>query len=106
MINIEQVKRDIVEALRPVDAEKIILFGSYVYGTPNDDSDLDICIIEKFYESKSEEKRKIRKLLKKIRVPKDILLTYSEEYEFYKNECNSVYSDIDKKGEVLWKKSS
>ena len=28
-----------------VQAEKIYLFGSYAYGTPNTDSDFDICVI-------------------------------------------------------------
>ena len=105
MIDIEAIKPKIVEALMPLNPEKIILFGSYAYGTPNEDSDLDICVVEKDYKNKWEEKAKIRKLLNDIRVSKDILNPRLEEFEFYKNEINSVYYDADKMGICLWKKS-
>ena len=64
MINIEVIKDEIVERLRPLNPEKIILFGSYAYGKPTEDSDIDLCIIEKSVLSKSKEKMKIRNLLK------------------------------------------
>ena len=39
---IEEIKDRIVSAVQP---EKIILFGSYAYGTPTKDSDLDLLVI-------------------------------------------------------------
>jgi len=45
MIDIEKLKLLIVERLKPLDPEKIILFGSYAYGTPNEDSDIDLYIV-------------------------------------------------------------
>ncbi|MDQ7060705.1 MAG: nucleotidyltransferase domain-containing protein [Sulfurimonas sp.] len=102
MIDIEELKSQIVEALMPLKPDKIILFGSYAYGTPNEDSDLDICIVEKDYGNKWDEKAKIRGLLSGIRVSKDILNPRLDEYEFYKKEYGSVYKDIEDKGVVLW----
>ena len=104
-MNVEIIKKEIVEKLRPLNPEKIILFGSYVYGTPNKDSDLDICIVEKDYKNKYEEKLEIRNLLSGINMPIDILNPKVDEYEFYKNEINSVYYDADKKGKILWQNS-
>ena len=101
-IDIEKIKKEIVERLKALNPEKIILFGSYAYGIPTEDSDLDICVVEKDYKNKWEEKKKIRQALKDINLPKDILNPKLEEYEFYKNEINSVYYDADKKGIVLW----
>jgi len=106
MINVEEVKRQIVQAIKPLNPEKIILFGSYAYGTPTEDSDLDICVVEKEFESKWEEKAKIRRLLSGIKMPKDILVPCLAEFEFYKKEINSVYNDINEKGEVLWLKNT
>ena len=40
MIDIEKIKLEIVEILMPLNPDKIILFGSYSYGTPNEDSDI------------------------------------------------------------------
>lgn len=105
MIDLKKIKEEIVTKLVPLKPEKIIIFGSYAYGNPTEDSDLDICVIEKKYKSRIEEKRKIRNALKSIRISKDILVPDLEEYTFYKNEINSVYNDIDKKGLILWQRN-
>ncbi len=39
MVDIEVLKHEIVERLKTLNPDKIILFGSYAYGTPNEDSD-------------------------------------------------------------------
>lgn len=41
------VVQDIVNQLKPLQAEKIILFGSYAYGKPTQDSDVDLLVIKK-----------------------------------------------------------
>jgi len=46
MINIEELKPLIVERLKPLNPDKIILFGSYAYGTPNEDSDIDLFLLK------------------------------------------------------------
>ena len=98
----ENLVKTIVERLKPLDPLKIILFGSYGYGTPNADSDLDICIIKKEIKSKYQEQKKIRTRLKDLSISKDILVVGEEEYDFYKNEYGSVFMDIERKGKVLW----
>ena len=45
MIDIEALKPQIVERLKPLNPEKIILFGSYAYGTPNEESDIDLYVV-------------------------------------------------------------
>jgi predicted nucleotidyltransferase len=102
MLDIEEIKSKIIKKLKLLNPEKIILFGSYAYGNPTNESDLDICVVQKEYKSRWEEKAKIRELLKDIKMPKDILVPYLEEYEFYKKEYGSVYKDIEDKGVVLW----
>ena len=44
MDDIEKLKLLIVEQLNPLNLDKIILFGSYAYGTPTEDSDIDLYI--------------------------------------------------------------
>ncbi|RLA80840.1 MAG: nucleotidyltransferase domain-containing protein [Epsilonproteobacteria bacterium] len=46
MIDIEKLKPQIIEALMPLEPNKIILFGSYAYGTPNEDSDIDLFLLK------------------------------------------------------------
>jgi len=45
MIDIEELKSLIVERLQPLNPDKIILFGSYAYGTPNEESDIDLYVV-------------------------------------------------------------
>ncbi len=46
MVDIEKLKPLIIEKLKPLNPDKIILFGSFAYGTPNDDSDIDIFLLK------------------------------------------------------------
>ena len=69
----DDIKKQIVTKLKPLNPLKIIIFGSYAYGNPTKDSDLDICVVEKNYKNRFQEKQKIRELLKDIDLPKDIL---------------------------------
>ena len=62
----EAVKR-IIESFNP---EKIILFGSYAYGTPSSDSDIDLMVIMKTQEMPHKRAVRMRKILK----AKDIIL--------------------------------
>lgn len=64
------------------DIKSIYLFGSYAYGNPNDDSDLDICIIT---DDRSKRKVEIMKLVRKSiskvqSMPVDLLIYYSDEF--------------------------
>jgi len=44
-LNLEAIKKEIVEQLKPLDPEKVILFGSYAYGQPTEESDIDLYIV-------------------------------------------------------------
>lgn len=39
------IKKEILKRLKPINPEKIILFGSYAYGKPNEDSDIDLYVV-------------------------------------------------------------
>jgi len=58
-----QLEKEIVSRLIPINPDRIILFGGYIYGKPDKNSDLDICVIKGSQASKSEKKRKTRSIL-------------------------------------------
>ncbi len=41
----ETLQHEIIERLKPIHPEKVILFGSYAYGEPNKDSDIDLLVV-------------------------------------------------------------
>ena len=45
MVDIEKLKEEIVERLKPLEPDRIILFGSYAYGEPTEESDLDLYVV-------------------------------------------------------------
>jgi predicted nucleotidyltransferase len=104
-MRIPELEREIVTRLRPMNPEKIFLFGSLAYGNPDSDSDLDICLVMDTNISKSQLKRRIRSLLERIHIAKDILTPSIKEYQFYSKEYGSVYRQIHKKGKALWQSS-
>ena len=73
---IEAAVRILFEATRPA---RIVLFGSYARGDAGADSDLDFLVIEPRVEDRAREMVRLRRLLRPLRIPADILVYSSEE---------------------------
>jgi len=102
MIDIEKVKLEIVERLKPLNPDKVILFGSYAYGTPNEDSDIDLFLIKDTNDTKYEARAllKLRDLMRKYKIGFDIL---SASNNMLKSRNDHFYRvDILEKGKVLY----
>ena len=93
----------IVEKLSPL---KIILFGSYAYGEPTIDSDIDLLVIvEKHKLPRYKRARELRKSLwGKSFIPKDILIYTIDEIEKWKNVKESFVASILEKGKIIYGK--
>ena len=64
MKNFESVIGNITEMLKNEGVEKVILFGSYAYGVPTNDSDIDLLVIKNIPENETRNFRiKIKKAL-------------------------------------------
>lgn len=46
-MQLPELKKIIVTLLEPLEPEKVILFGSYAWGNPSADSDIDLYIVTK-----------------------------------------------------------
>ncbi|MBU0701754.1 nucleotidyltransferase domain-containing protein [bacterium] len=98
--------QEIIKRIRDFCPEKIILFGSYGYGKPTIDSDIDLLIIKNNVESKRKESVKIRKELRGFKKPFDIIVTTTQEFEFYSNKwINSVFAEAKRKGIVVYERA-
>lgn len=96
---IQEIKNRIVSAVHP---EKIILFGSYAYGTPTKDSDLDLLVILPTEEPMHSRVTRIRKLVRDINIPKDIIVYTPQEVEKWKDASAAFITSIIKKGKVIY----
>ena len=98
----EAVKK-IAETLKP---EKIILFGSYAYGKPTPDSDVDLLVILKTKKPRKERVVAISLLLYPRPFPVDIMVKTPKEIENDLKKGNVFIGEIMKKGRVLYERSN
>ena len=99
----EKIQSDIVS--RIVDAihpHKIILFGSYAYGNPAPDSDVDLVVVTETPLPKRQTSVALWNLLGDIPFPKDIIVASREEFDFYSHEAGSVMRTAHEKGVVIY----
>ena len=75
---IQAILKELVDKYRP---EKVILFGSYAYGNPSPDSDLDVLVIKSTRESFIDRCTAVRRILSDPNrlIPMDILVLTPEE---------------------------
>jgi len=101
----DEETRKVVEILKKADPEKIIRFGSSVWGTLGEDSDIDLCVLKRLEDGSVREKQRLRRLLSRYgyAYPVDIELhIYSpEEYEERLGKGNLFLREIER-GEVVY----
>ena len=106
MVDIAKIEREIVERIGPLSPDKIILFGSYAKGTPNEDSDIDLYVVtnDNFIPQSWQEKnriylsvsREIRELRKQV--PIDLIVHTKKMHEKF-IALNSFFSrEINQEG--------
>ena len=95
-----EMTRRLVAEFQP---EQVILFGSHAWGTPNEDSDVDLLVIV----SQSDEKpiqRAVRaqNCMDKLLVPADILVKTRAEIERYRHVRASLERKMLERGRILY----
>jgi predicted nucleotidyltransferase len=97
-----QAVKKIAETLKP---EKIILFGSYAYGKPTPDSDVDLLVIMRTKASHKERYLAVARLLRPRQFPIDIVVKTPDEIDqALKNQGNFFIREILAKGKVLYER--
>ena len=86
---------------REFEPERIILFGSYAYGTPTEDSDVDLLVILPF---EGNHTHKAIEILNKAdpRFPIDLLARTPEQVRWRVEQGDFFLREITQKGKVLY----
>jgi len=103
-ISPERVK-DIVEALKAYEPEKIILFGSLARGDADRYSDIDLVVI------KRTDKRFVERLVEAARyldlpVSVDLFVYTPEEFEVMAENANPFIERVRSEGRIIYERSS
>jgi predicted nucleotidyltransferase len=99
--------QEIIKSLsKPPAPFKVILFGSYAYGRPSVDSDVDLLIVldkkgkSSSYKALIQNKRMISKRLRELKkkYPIDLLVYTRDEWEELKVSGSSFFNKIEQEG--------
>ena len=88
-----------------LNPEKIVLFGSYAYGTPNPHSDVDLLVIMKTKASPKDRSWAVSRLLLPRPFPVDILVKTPKEVEKALETGDFFLKEILTRGKVLYDRS-
>jgi predicted nucleotidyltransferase len=113
-MDINTVLDSLISSLKSSDPYRIILFGSYANGNPNEHSDIDLMVIldnnhiSRTYEERLNQKLHIRRLVREINreIPLDLLVYSKAELKKIKEYGNYFIDEVEKTGKVIYEKAS
>ena len=95
---IAQAVRILVDAAKPI---KVILFGSYATGNAQDDSDVDLLVVERGLRNKRAEMVRLRNLVRPLRIPVDIIVVSEDEFRDWAHLTGTVLHWAATEGRVM-----
>jgi uncharacterized protein len=106
-LNSQTVEAGIIERLtellvRAAKPKLLILFGSRARGDANEDSDLDIMVVEDNVANRLDEMVRLNRLLRSLNVPVDLLVVSAEKFYYWRDTPGNVYFEAATDGRVLY----
>ena len=98
----EEIVHRLVTGLHP---HKIVLFGSYVYGTPTADSDVDLLVIVDTQARPVDRYLRVSRLLRPRPFPLDLLVKTPQEVAQALDRDDAFMREIMARGRVLYERS-
>jgi predicted nucleotidyltransferase len=96
---IAEITDKIVREYRP---EKIILFGSYAWGKPNKDSDIDLFIVKETKKNIFERNREVGRIVFGSRVAIDALVYTPRQLEMREKISDPFVRNIINNGSIVY----
>lgn len=103
-ISQQQIKKVADRIVQEYTPEKIILFGSYAWGKPHADSDVDLFVMKSTKDSILERHRKVGRLLFGSGFPIDVLIYTPSQVKRRLKIGDFFMRDIISKGKLLYGK--
>ncbi|MBI3269114.1 MAG: nucleotidyltransferase domain-containing protein [Planctomycetes bacterium] len=97
------ITRRIVRAFKPV---RVILFGSYAYGTPRPESDVDLFVVMSSRESMSRRMIRVARVAYTPFLPMDVLVFTPSEVRDRIRDGDPFVAEVLSRGKVLYTRGS
>lgn len=98
---IDEVAQRIAQTFKP---ERVILFGSYAWGRPTPDSDVDLLVVMEDNDRPARRSARIARALLDVPFPIDILVRTSEEIQHRLCIGDYFIQEIMQRGRVLYER--
>ena len=97
---LQTATQKLVDEFQP---EQIWLFGSHAWGTPTEDSDVDLMVIVSGSDEPSTRRsQRAHRCLRGLRMPKDVIVPTRAQVDRYKHLRASLFHQILAKGRKLY----
>ena len=100
MVDFEKIEVEVQKIANHFGPDKIILFGSFAWGTPHEDSDLDVVIIQDSEKPRIQRMREIRSQIKTNK-PVDVIPLTQKEAALFRSKY-SFYKQIFEEGKLVY----
>jgi uncharacterized protein len=100
----------LTDSLKALDPHMVLLFGSYAYGSPKDDSDIDLLVvtndsfIPKDYNEYTQLYLKVSKAIRPVKklIAVDLIVHTLPMYHLFIEQNSSFCNEIVSKGKIIY----
>ena len=100
----KEIKKITDQIVKKYQPEKIILFGSYAWGKPTENSDVDLFIVKESDLPRRFRTTRVERILDSVSFPVDVLVYTPKEIKERRSLGDFFVGNIFKKGKVLYAK--
>ena len=104
MIDKHRISDVVKRIVNGYDPERIILFGSYAWGEPGENSDLDLLVVKDSELPRPQRTMQLRKILYGIGIPMDLIVYTPQEVKKSEDNVYSFIHEILKTGKMLYER--
>jgi predicted nucleotidyltransferase len=105
MVNEQEIQKITQRLVKLYNPEAIYLFGSYAWGHPDEDSDLDFLIIVDKITDRYKALATGHRELSDLMVPKDLLVVTNDEFEARSQHVSQFMYKIKHNGRQIYAKA-
>lgn len=106
IITEEEINAVVERIVKGYNPEKIILFGSYSAGNPNENSDIDLFIVKNTDKPRPERAVELRKMLYGAKLPIDLIVYNQKEIEETRKNKYSFVNNVLESGKLMYERGS
>ena len=100
----KEIKKVVNQIIKKYKPEKVILFGSFAWGKPTADSDVDLFIVKKSKKTIGRRHLELDRLLSKRNIPLDFLVYTPKELNKRLKLGDFFIKNINEQGKILYEK--